>query len=41
MGEDAAWGLFKDMRWPENNGKPVCPKCGCIEAYEIATRRKH
>ena len=41
MGEDAAWGLFKEMRWPETNGKPVCPKCGCTEAYEITSRRKH
>lgn len=41
MGEEAAWGLFKQMRWPETNGAPVCPKCGCVETYEIATRRKH
>ncbi len=41
MGEDKAWGLFKEMRWPETNGKPVCPKCDCTEAYGIATRRKH
>ena len=40
-GEDAAWGLFKQMRWPETNGKPVCPKCDHTEAYEITTRRKH
>ena len=29
------------MRWPETDGKPVCPKCGCTESYDIATRRKH
>ena len=40
-GEEAAWNLFKEMRWPETNGTPVCPKCGCTESYEIATRRKH
>lgn len=39
-GEEAAFELFKQMRWPETNGKPVCPKCGCTEAYEIKTRRK-
>jgi transposase-like protein len=25
------------MRWPD--GKPVCPKCGSVEAYFLATRR--
>ncbi|MBL8567166.1 MAG: IS1595 family transposase [Hyphomicrobiaceae bacterium] len=41
MGEDKAWDLFKQLRWPENDGKPVCPKCGSVESYEITTRRKH
>lgn len=41
MGEDKAWELFKEMRWPETNGKPVCPRCGHTEAYDIKTRRKH
>ena len=25
-GEDAAFDLFKQMRWPETKGEPVCPK---------------
>lgn len=37
-GEDAAYETFKRMRWED--GEPVCPKCGCCEAYEITTRRK-
>lgn len=37
-GEDAAYDTFKAMRW--ENGEPVCPKCGSVEAYEISTRRK-
>ena len=41
MGEDQAWGLFKEMRWPDTNGKPICPKCGNTECYDIAARRKH
>jgi transposase-like protein len=41
MGEDKAWGLFKQLRWPETHGKPVCPKCSHTEAYDIAARRKH
>jgi len=40
MGEDAAYGLFCEMRWPETDGEPVCPRCGCSEAYGISTRRK-
>lgn len=39
-GEDAAFELFKQMRWPETNGAPVCPKCGGADAYQITTRRK-
>lgn len=41
LGEDKAWGLFKQMRWPETDGKPVCPKCGSVETYDIKSRRKH
>lgn len=37
-GEEKAYDTFKAMRW--EGGEPVCPKCGCCEAYEITTRRK-
>src|ERR1700730_14097624 len=40
-GEEKAWELFKQMRWPETDGKPVCPKCGSLDAYDIKSRRKH
>ena len=40
MGEDAAYGLFCEMRWPDTDGEPICPRCGCAEAYHISTRRK-
>jgi hypothetical protein len=39
-GEDKAFDLFKQLRWPETDGEPVCPKCGCAEVYAITTRRK-
>jgi transposase-like protein len=39
-GEDAAYKTFCKLRWPLTNGEPVCPRCGCLDAYEIATRRK-
>jgi transposase-like protein len=41
VGEEGAWQLFKRMRWPETDGKPVCPKCGSLDAYDIKSRRKH
>jgi transposase-like protein len=40
MGEDKAYQTFCDMRWDETDGDPVCPRCGCVEAYSISTRRK-
>jgi len=39
-GEDAAYKTFCDLRWSETDGDPVCPRCGCLDAYDIATRRK-
>ena len=39
-GEEAAYAKFCELRWPENDGKAVCPRCGCCEAYNISTRRK-
>ncbi|MEO9780433.1 MAG: IS1595 family transposase [Sedimentitalea sp.] len=39
-GEDAAYKVFCEMRWPETEGEAVCPRCGCCETYNITTRRK-
>lgn len=39
-GEDKAYATFCEMRWPETGGEPVCPRCGCADAYNITTRRK-
>jgi transposase-like protein len=39
-GEDAAYETFKRLRWPETAGEPVCPDCGCVEIYNITTRRR-
>jgi len=41
MGEDEAYGLFCEMRWPETDGGAVCPRCGCADAYFLKTRRKY
>lgn len=40
MGETKAYETFCQMRWPENDGEAVCPRCGCIETYNITPRRK-
>lgn len=39
-GEAAAYSTFRKLRWPQTNGDAVCPKCGCVETYDIPTRRK-
>ena len=40
MGDDMAYKTFCQMRWHDNEGAPICPRCGCVEAYGITTRRK-
>lgn len=40
MGEDAAYETFRKLRWPETDGEAICPKCGCVETYDISTRRR-
>ena len=39
-GEEAAYRRFCALRWPETDGAPVCPGCGCINVYDLATRRR-
>jgi transposase-like protein len=40
MGEDQAYETFRQLRWAETEGEAVCPRCGCAETYDIATRRR-
>lgn len=40
MGEEKAYETFCQLRWPENDGEAVCPKCGCVETYNITSRRR-
>jgi len=40
MGEDKAYETFRRLRWAETEGEAVCPKCGCVETYDISTRRR-
>lgn len=40
MDETTAHSEFMKMRWPQTDGKPYCPRCGCLESYAIKTRRR-
>ena len=40
MGEDKAYQTFRELRWPETDGEAVCPKCGCLDTYDISSRRR-
>lgn len=39
-GEDSAYKTFCAIRWHDTDGEPVCPRCGCLDSYDIPTRRK-
>ncbi len=34
MTDDAVEGMFKAIRWADQDGKPYCPHCGCPTVYE-------
>lgn len=40
MGEAKAYETFKAIRWAATDGDATCPRCGCVETYEISTRRR-
>jgi transposase-like protein len=40
MGEDKAYETFCQLRWPETEGEAVCPRCGCVETYNVTSRRR-
>ena len=33
MSDGEAETVFLRLRWPETDGKPVCPDCGCTICY--------
>jgi transposase-like protein len=39
-GEQAAYRRFCALRWPETDGRPVCPACGCLDVYDLRTRQR-
>ncbi|MDB5405613.1 MAG: family transposase [Rhodospirillales bacterium] len=38
MSEEEARTAFKLIRWSDNDGKPYCPECGCVEVCAYASR---
>jgi len=40
MSDQEAYETFCQLRWPENDGEAICPKCGCVETYNITSRRR-
>src|SRR5271156_4722499 len=34
MSDRGAENVFLRLRWPETDGKPVCPNCGCQICYD-------
>ena len=38
-GEEKAFAMFCQLRWPETDGKPVCPRCGSLDHYTTARKR--
>jgi hypothetical protein len=34
MSDRGAENVFLRLRWPQTDGKPVCPDCGCQICYD-------
>lgn len=41
MSEERAYAKFCRIRWPDTKGKPVCPECGCLDNWKLATPHKY
>jgi transposase-like protein len=33
MSDEGVANVFRRLRWPETDGKPVCPGCGCMTCF--------
>jgi transposase-like protein len=40
LSDEEAYDLFKQARWADNEGEPVCPVCGGAHHYHIKTRKQ-
>ena len=39
LSDDAAFDMFREMRWSDNDGEAVCPTCGHKECWSYKTRK--
>src|SRR4051794_26829480 len=39
-GEEKAYETFRQLRWAETDGAPVCPRCGSLRHYELSAYRR-
>ncbi|MGF1631867.1 MAG: IS1595 family transposase [Kiloniellaceae bacterium] len=39
LSDDQAFEVFKEIRWADTEGEPVCPRCGCCAVYTYKARR--
>ena len=39
MSEKEARTAFRQIRWTETEGEPICPECGCVDHYDLKTRQ--
>ena len=39
MSDAEAHDQFMAIRWSDNDGKPYCPKCGCMSVWAIPSRK--
>jgi len=39
LSDEEAYEAFKAIRWSDNDGEPICPRCGCVAVYEYRSRR--
>lgn len=37
MSDEEARVSFRNIRWAETDGEPVCPECGCVDHYDLKT----
>lgn len=40
LSDDEAWETFKAIRWASTEGEPVCPRCGCVQIYNLSDNRR-
>ena len=39
LSDDEAYATFKAIRFSENGGEAFCPKCGCVDLYNLPRRK--